>query len=443
MIQLPQNVDNIIGKLESAGYEAYAVGGCVRDVLLGKTPHDWDITTSALPEQVKSIFPRTIDTGIEHGTVTVMIGKEGFEVTTYRVDGNYADGRHPDNVTFTRSLEEDLKRRDFTINAMAYSSSRGIVDLFHGREDLENGVIRCVGDPLERFGEDALRMMRAIRFSAQLSFSIEDKTLEAIRSLNANLKKVSAERIQVELTKTLVSDNPDFFRLYYETGLTRVFIPEFDVCMETVQNNPHHMYSVGEHTLHSLKSIRPDLILRLSMLLHDIGKPAAKTTDEAGVDHFHGHPVISAKLSEKILRRLKYDNHTLHMVMRYVEFHDRDIGETSKSMRRAMRILGGDLFPGLFEVKKADCLAQSMYQRTEKFSKLERLTQVYESVCAEGDCVELSSLAVSGKDLIDAGMKPGRELGEMLNRLLDYVVDDPEKNNRETLLELAGRLRNK
>ena len=249
-LRLPEAVTSIIRTLESHGYEAYAVGGCVRDSLLGRAPSDWDITTSALPAQVKRLFRRTVDTGLQHGTVTVLMENEGYEVTTYRVDGVYEDGRHPKEVTFTASLEEDLKRRDFTINAMAYNPGTGIVDLFSGMTDMEHKIIRCVGDPLERFTEDALRIMRAVRFSAQLGFSIQDQTKQALSVLAPNLKLVSAERIRTELVKLLVSPHPDYLRTAYEAGITRIFFPEWDACMETPQNTPHHCYSVGEHILH-------------------------------------------------------------------------------------------------------------------------------------------------------------------------------------------------
>ena len=275
-INIPQKAEQILHILNEAGYEAYVVGGCVRDSILDRVPGDWDITTSALPEQVKELFHRTVDTGIQHGTVTVMMGKEGFEVTTYRVDGEYHDGRHPDAVTFTRSLEEDLKRRDFTINAMAYHPEHGLVDLFGGMEDINRKIIRCVGDPVERFTEDALRMLRAVRFSAQLGFTVEENTKAALARMSGNLEHVSAERIQTELVKLLVSDHPDYLRTAWETGLTREFLPEFDACMETAQNTPHHCCSVGEHILKSLTEIENDRLLRITMLLHDIAKPVEK-----------------------------------------------------------------------------------------------------------------------------------------------------------------------
>lgn len=284
-INIPQKAAQILKTLNAAGYEAYVVGGCVRDSILDRVPGDWDITTSALPEQVKELFHRTVDTGIQHGTVTVMMGKEGFEVTTYRVDGEYHDGRHPDAVTFTRSLEEDLKRRDFTINAMAYHPEHGLVDLFGGMEDINGKIIRCVGDPVERFTEDALRMLRAVRFSAQLGFTVEENTKAALARMSGNLEHVSAERIQTELVKLLVSDHPEKIQDAYELGITKVILPEFDAMMETTQETLHHCYNVGEHTIHALMNIPADKVLRLTMLFHDTGKPARKTVDPLSLIH--------------------------------------------------------------------------------------------------------------------------------------------------------------
>lgn len=291
-IRLPQKVEDIIEKIQAAGYEAYAVGGCVRDTVLGREPDDWDITTSAEPEEVKKLFERTIDTGIQHGTVTVMLGREGFEVTTYRIDGKYEDSRHPKDVTFTANLKEDLRRRDFTINAMAYNEKDGLVDLYGGIQDIEKGLIRCVGDAGERFTEDALRMMRAVRFSAQLGYAIEENTKAAVKELAPMIRKISAERIQAELVKLMVSDHPDYIRTAYETGITAQIFPEFDLCMKTEQNNPHHCYSVGEHILHTLAYVDADKVLRLGMLFHDIGKPGTLSVDEEGITHNHGLSLI-------------------------------------------------------------------------------------------------------------------------------------------------------
>ena len=272
-ISIPKHASDIIKTLSAHGYEAYVVGGCVRDSILGKEPADWDITTSALPEQVKALFPRTIDTGLKHGTVTIMMDKVGYEVTTYRIDGTYEDHRRPNEVTFTSDLKEDLMRRDFTINAMAYNEEQGLVDLFGGIQDLTDRIIRCVGNPAERFDEDALRMLRAVRFAGQLNFKIEENTKAAIEAQHTFLKDVSAERIQTELMKLLVSGHPEMIRTAYETGLTSVFLPEFDRMMETPQNNPHHIYSVGDHTVHAVETIASNPVLRLTMLLHDIAKP--------------------------------------------------------------------------------------------------------------------------------------------------------------------------
>lgn len=437
-IELPDKVKTIIGTLEGAGYEAYAVGGCVRDRLLGREPDDWDITTSALPEEVKALFPRTVDTGIQHGTVTVILCKEGFEVTTYRVDGEYKDGRHPKGVSFTASLKEDLKRRDFTINAMAYNDERGLVDEFDGLWDIQKRRIRAVGTPKERFNEDALRLMRAVRFSAQLGYTIEEGTLEAAAALSGNLCKISAERIQTELVKLLTSPNPDDMRILYETGMTKAVLPEFDVMMHTPQNNPHHCYSVGEHTLRALKEVGEDKALRLAMLFHDVGKPETKTTDEDGIDHFYGHAEAGSRIAKKALRRLKFDNDTIDKVGKIVFFHDYRVEPVPKAVRRAVCRIGEDIFPYLFEVKRADALAQSAYRREEKLEELKRLKEVYLKIMEEKQCVSLKELKVSGSDLIRLGMKPGRELGETLRELLEDVLEHPEHNSRETLLSLPA-----
>ena len=436
-IQLPEKVKVMIQTLEAAGYEAYAVGGCVRDSVLGRVPADWDITTSALPEQVKELFHRTIDTGIEHGTVTVMMDKEGFEVTTYRVDGEYRDHRHPEQVNFTGELKEDLRRRDFTINAMAYNDRCGMVDAFGGIEDLKHGVIRCVGVARERFEEDALRILRAVRFAAQLGFEIEKETANAARTLAGNLKDISAERIQTELVKLLVSPHPEMLRTAYELGITRVVLPEFDVMMETPQHHPHHMYSVGEHTLKALEFTDPEKVLRLSVLFHDFGKPQTRTTAD-GVDHFHGHAKISAQETVRIMRRLKFDNATMDQVKRIVLYHDVRPQPDERQIRRLLHRAGEDIFPGLFQVMGADILAQSEYRKIEKLVNLERVHQVYDEILKRKDCISLKNLQVTGKDLIAAGMEPGKKIGEILNQMLEDVLETPEHNEREYLLKTYG-----
>ena len=435
MIDAPISVMKIIETLEQAGFEAYAVGGCVRDSLLGRNPSDWDITTSARPEQVKALFSHTIDTGIRHGTVTVMLEHVGYEVTTYRIDGEYEDSRHPKEVMFTPLLTEDLKRRDFTINAMAWNPRAGIIDEFGGMEDLDEGIIRCVGSPEERFSEDALRMMRAVRFSAQLGYEIEPTTKAAIRKLAPNLTHVSAERIQVELVKLVESMHPDYLRVAYETGITKVVLPEFDLCMETEQHNPHHCYTVGEHMLHSMLAVSSNRYLRLAMLLHDIAKPEKKKTDEEGIDHFHGHQEASEEMAKVILRRLKFDNETIRIVSRLIGFHDYRFPAERRSVRRAVWKVGEDLFPMLLQVKEADTMAQSLYEREEKLEWIAKVEKLYREILKDRECLSLKDLAVTGRDLIRAGCAPGPELGRILNEMLQDVLEHPEHNNKEYLLQ--------
>lgn len=435
-IDLPEKVKFIIDTITAAGYEAFAVGGCIRDSILGRNPADWDITTSAKPEQVKTLFPKTFDTGIQHGTITVLLEKEGFEVTTYRIDGEYEDSRHPKEVVFTSNLVEDLKRRDFTINAMAYNDIAGLVDEFGGLEDIDRGVIRCVGSPMERFSEDALRIMRAIRFSAQLGYEIEEKTKLAIVELAHTLKNISAERIQVELVKLLCSPHPDYLKMMYDTGVTRIVLPEFDRCMETPQLHKHHMYDVGTHTLVALKETPPDKVLRLAVLLHDIGKPRALEVDEEGITHFHGHQMISSEMAREILRRLRFDNDTIYKVTKLVEYHDygNGVSPTKTIVRRAINRIGEDIFPLLYDVRRGDVLGQSMYQREEKLALLEEWYRLYEQIMADKECVSLKTLAVTGRDLIAEGVKPGKALGEILQALLQYVLDHPEENQKDILI---------
>ena len=438
IIELPKHVKYIIETLEQNGYEAYAVGGCVRDSILGREPNDWDITTSADPYEVKKLFSHTIDTGLQHGTVTIMLEHVGYEVTTYRIDGDYEDSRHPKEVTFTKSLEEDLKRRDFTVNAMAYNDRDGLIDLFQGMDDIQKKVIRCVGNAEERFTEDALRIMRAVRFSAQFGYEIEPETRKAIVKLAPNLKNISAERIREELIKLLVSDHPDYIRIAYETGITAQILPELDVCMETKQNTPHHRYTVGEHIIHSLTYVPGDKVLRLAMLMHDIGKPYCITTDETGRDHFKGHAEKSAEMAAVIMHRLKFDNDTLNRVKRLAKYHDWAISLSppvkKATVRSMISKIGEDLFPDLFTIGDADLLAQSDYFKVEKEEKQQLLKEMYREIIEQGDCLSIKNLAVSGNDLIEHGMKPGKELGQVLQKMLEDVLKHPSSNNKEYLL---------
>lgn len=452
-MQIPDEATYIIQTLESAGYEAYAVGGCVRDALIGREPEDWDITTSAKPEQVKALFRRTIDTGLEHGTVTIMIDTNGYEVTTYRVDGDYADHRHPKEVSFTSNLEEDLKRRDFTINAMAYSPDNGLVDIFQGREDLQQGIIRAVGNPEERFREDALRMLRAIRFSGQLGFEIETATREGIRSLAATISHVSAERIRVELEKLLISGQPQKLLVAAETGLTKVFLPEFDKMLDTKQENPHHYLDVGHHSMQTVieagRLCRKEKLDRkhtvavtFAALLHDIAKPLCKTVDEEGLAHFHGHDKMGAELAAGIMHRLKFDNDTIFLVKKMVDAHDRRYEGGKRGMRRAMSHVGTEVMPYLFLLQEADLLSQSEYKQKEKLKCLYESKQVYEEILKAKEAVSVKELAIGGREVIALGVEKGPEIGRILNWLLSQVIENPRLNDKETLIQLVKQYRN-
>lgn len=440
-IEIPEAAARIIDRLQEAGYEAYVVGGCVRDSLLGRVPEDWDITTSALPEQVKALFRRTIDTGIQHGTVTVMDKDQGYEITTYRLDGEYTDSRHPSSVSFTRSLLEDLKRRDFTINAMAYNKREGLIDAFCGIEDLEAGIIRCVGSPTRRFGEDALRIMRAVRFSAQLGFTIEEETKKAVEAMAPTLGKISKERIQTELNKLLVSGHPEYFRVLYETGITKVILPEFDPLMTLPQNHPYHCYTVGEHTLAAVQAVEPELPLRLTMLLHDVGKAWTATVDERGISHFKGHAYAGAEWAEGFLKGMKYDNQTIHQVVHLIRMHAYRFPAEKTAVRRAMNQVGPELFDDYLKVYRADTMAKSDKAKAEVLPKLDQIRKLSEEILADGDCLTLKNLAVKGKDLMEIGYKPGPEMGEVLAGLLQMVLEKPEQNQREILLAEAEKLR--
>ena len=392
-IQIPNNVDFIISELNKHGFEAFAVGGCVRDTLLGREPEDWDITTSARPEEVKRIFRRTIDTGIEHGTVTIMLGSEGYEVTTYRIDGEYEDGRHPKEVAFTTDLLEDLRRRDFTVNAMAYSHKAGLVDAFEGRADLENGVIRCVGAPLDRFEEDALRILRAIRFSAQLGFTIEPATYKAIRTIAPNIARVSKERIQAELTKLLLSDRPEQIIQVYDSGISPYV------------SSPFHHLPWGRLTIG--KGLPQIKYLRWAAFLQ----------------------IASAETAVSVLKDLKLDNDTIRKVRTLVEWSGRTIDPVPAAVRLAMSRMEPEVWDGLL-------LIQSSLASADRAEAVAVLGELSQRIRAAGDCLSLAGLAVGGHDLAAAGMKPGKQLGEALQFLLARVLESPELNQKEKLLSL-------
>ena len=433
-ITLPPKVETILNTLRSAGYEAYTVGGCVRDSLLGRIPGDWDITTSAQPQIIQKLFRRTVDTGIKHGTVTVMLGRDSFEVTTYRTDGAYSDGRHPDSVSFVSSLQEDLSRRDFTVNAMAYSPEEGLIDLFGGTKDLKNRRIRAVGIPEERFTEDALRMLRAVRFCAQLGFGIEYDTFAAIRLLAPRLQLVSKERIRDEINKLLLSEHPEYFEILANAGLTAVIMPRFDEMLSTPQHSPFHIYDVGHHTLEVMKSTPPTLLQRLAGLLHDTGKTEARTTDEKGIDHFKGHSTFSVIYTRIFLTEYRYDNKTIEQVAKLVEVHDYRVKPTPANVRRLIGAVGEDLFPDYLTFIIADNKGKGPLSSLEFAPRYEGTVKAYEEILKNRDALSLKDLAVKGNDLIAAGIRPGKEMGELLKQMLDDVLEDPSHNTKEYLL---------
>lgn len=439
-VNFPESVRWAIKRLNDAGYEAWAVGGCVRDSALGKEPHDWDMTTSALPEETMAVFADypVIETGIKHGTVTVVVDGEPLEITTYRVDGSYSDGRHPDGVSFTRSLEADMARRDFTINAMAAHPEKGIVDCFGGLEDLKNGVIRCVGDPERRFSEDALRILRAMRFSAVLGFPVEEKTAEALLKIRENLRHVAMERIFSELKRMLCGKDAGRILRQFPQVLW-VFLPELEPMHGFEQHNPNHLYDVWEHTVVSVESAPADEVLRLAMLLHDVGKPDCFTKDQNGVGHFYGHPVKSREMADNILARLKADNNTRERVLALVEHHDAEIAAKPASVRRWLGKLGEQGFADLLAVKRADNLAQDLSYR-DKRDMLDELAQLAKDVLAEGQCFTLKSLAVNGHDLMELDFVPGVHMGDVLESLLEKVVEGEIPNEKEMLLALAKEM---
>ncbi|MCD2348068.1 CCA tRNA nucleotidyltransferase [Clostridium guangxiense] len=440
MIEVPEKPSYVVSILQKNKFKAYIVGGCVRDSLLLKEPNDWDIATSAKPEDMIKIFEKAghkvIPTGLKHGTVTVMIDKNGYEITTFRIDGEYSDGRHPDSVEFTDDLKEDLSRRDFTINSMAYNEKDGLVDYFNGYEDLNNKVVRCVGNPDKRFNEDALRMLRAIRFSAQLSFKIEEKTAEAIKSNHSLIKKVSVERIQNEINKILMSHNPNYLANLYDYQLLDYIIPEYSICFKCEQNNPNHIYNVGVHIEKSLGYVEGNLPLRLTMLFHDIGKPLCKTRDDKGIDHFYGHQEKSFLMAENILKRLKYDNATIEKVKILVKFHDVELN-TFRQVRKVLSIIGERNFIDLLKIKEADIRSQNPEYYEERHEKINLAKEMFKKVIAENNCFKLKDLAVNGRDLINIGIKDGRLIGKILNKLLEIVIEKPETNNKSELLRAA------
>lgn len=439
MMVLPEKILYILGRLEDAGFEAYVVGGCVRDALAGRAVHDYDICTAARPDEVRAALAGCDirDTGLQHGTVTLVLDHEPFEITTFRVDGTYSDGRRPDSVTFTDSVTRDLARRDFTINAMAYHPARGLVDPFGGADDLRAGVIRCVGDPAARFGEDALRILRGMRFASRFGFRVEETTARAMHALRESLRRIAAERVRAELEGTLIGDGAaDVLRAY--TDVLAVVIPEVTPCVGFDQLNPVHPYDVWEHTLHSVDAIAPEPVLRWTMLLHDLGKPPCFSPEGAGHrGHFLGHGRVSAEMADVICERLRFPRAQTRAIHELIARHDTAIGGTRADVRRLLNEIGVTQAKRLVKVYIADIAAQSPDWAEPRLSNMKRLGREIDAIIADGDCFTTGGLAVGGGELIALGIPPGPAVGAALRALLEHVMDDPAANERETLLALA------
>lgn len=434
-IVLPAQVKYAIKILEQNGFVAYVVGGCIRDSMLGVCPPDWDITTNALPNEVLSVFHnlKTIESGIKHGTITVIVETLPLEITTFRIDGNYLDNRHPDSVNFCNNLCEDLSRRDFTINAMAYNENSGLIDIFEGIKDIQNKIIRCVGNPDLRFNEDALRILRALRFSSVLGFELEQKTSDSILRNASLLQNVSKERVSTELLKLLCGQNVCNVLLKYRDVFTKI-IPEIEPMFDFDQHNEHHIFDVWEHTVRAIDYSECDPIVRLTLLLHDIGKPHCYSMDEKGVGHFHGHGNISADIARTVLKSLKLSNEIINTILTLVKYHDYPITPEEKIVKRRLAKFSPPVLKLLLKVKLADSLAHSpIYSNREnEFLKIEEMMN---KIIENGECFKLCDLAVNGDDLINLGIPASKKIGEILNELLRAVIDGKLKNNKAELIK--------
>ena len=436
---IPAGARQVLQALTAAGHEAYLVGGCVRDLLRGVEPHDWDICTSALPEETERYFAgqRIIETGLKHGTVTVLVDGEPYEITTYRTEGPYSDSRRPDYVRFVPDLTEDLVRRDFTMNSIATDLDGNLRDPFGGAMDIKAGLIRCVGEPDQRFQEDGLRVMRALRFAAVFGYEIEAQTARAVHENRAMLDRVAAERINVELRKLMVGQSVGNILRQYPDVFCQ-FWPQLGPLVGLEQHNPWHCWGGWEHTIHAVEAAPADVTLRLAMLLHDIGKPACKSTDEQGINHFYGHPAVSAKLADEMLRALKFNNKTRERVVLLVERHDVQIPPKGQVIRRWLNRLGPEAFSQLLEVKRADNMGQAPEKVRSRLAELDVINSKAEQILAEGQCFTLKDLTVNGRDVIAAGIEPGPKVGQVLSELLEQVLSRNVPNERSALLKLLS-----
>lgn len=437
MLELPVGAAFVLETLHRQGYQAYAVGGCVRDSLLGRAPKDWDICTDALPEQMQQVFAgwHVIETGLKHGTLTVLHSHEPYEVTTFRVDGEYTDHRHPDCVTFVADVREDLARRDFTVNAMAWSPQSGLVDAFGGQADLSARVIRCVGDPKKRFGEDALRILRAMRFASVYEFDIDPDTDRAIHALKHTLRSVAAERIRAELAKLLCGRGAGRIIRQYQDVLFTLF-PQLEQLSGFDQRTHHHLWDVWEHTVRAVEAVPPTEVLRLTMLLHDTGKPACFTLDEHGEGHFYGHEAESVRIAEKVLSDLRVDNATRDRCLLLIASHGWPVTPDRRLLKRRLNRLGEEALRQLIEVKRADALATGTKDAAAVEAHRADTLSALDAVLAENPCVTLREMAVNGRDMMALGAR-GRAVGEMLQWLLEQVLDDTLPNDRDALLNAA------
>lgn len=436
-IKIPQYAAELMQVLEQAGYEVWCVGGCVRDALMGVTPHDWDLCTSAMPDEMMKAFSayRTIPTGLKHGTLTVLNRGEMVEITTYRCDGDYLDHRRPESVTFVRDIRSDLERRDFTMNAICMNIRGELFDPFDGEGDIKRGLIRCVGEPRRRFDEDALRIFRAVRFAAKTGFPIDSETLDAAMDMRSLLDEVSAERLYSELKSLLIQPHAGEVLRQYREIIAQV-IPEVRDSFDFPQNNPHHCYDIWEHITHSVENIRPDPLLRTVMLLHDIGKPMKHTVDEKGVDHFKLHQLAGADMADEILRRLKSDTASRKRITALVAEHDNRIPAQVKSVKRFIAKYDYGFYSDWLEVRRADTLAQSQYLREEKLAELDELGRIAEELRGQDACLKISDLAVGGKELMALGYK-GKEIGDLLKLMLSEVIEERLDNTPEALTDFA------
>ena len=438
MVTMPAGAAFVLQRLKENGFQGYVVGGCVRDSLLGRAPKDWDICTDALPEEMQRVFrdQHVIETGLKHGTLTVMYDHEPYEVTTFRVDGEYTDHRHPDAVRFVKNVVDDLARRDFTVNAMAWNPQSGLVDAFGGQEDLRAGVIRCVGEADRRFGEDALRIMRALRFASVYGFDIEAETAAAVHRLKDTLRDVAAERIRVELAKLLCGKGAGKMLREYADVFFAI-LPQMAPMHGFDQRTPYHAYDVWEHTVRAVENAPSTETLRLTLLLHDAGKPAAFTVDEQGVGHAHGHHRLSAEIAAEVLAYLRLDNATRDRILMLVEHHDWPLSTERTLLKRRLNRLGEEALYQLIEVQRADALGKGTEAAADVEARTEELRQALTVLLAERPCVTLRDMAVNGRDLMAEGIAHGRQLGETLNWLLAEVLNERLPNEREALLSAA------